>query len=83
MKNIVSFLLLTIIFLVGFSFSGNKKFTLTKKVAINLSKLPLKCIHKEFPNKPSHVMNGPFDILSPRKMHPAFYGCFDCHSSVG
>ena len=27
-------------------------------------------------------MNGPADVLSPEKAHPAFYGCYDWHSSV-
>ncbi len=85
MRNIVfSILLFFIVF--GFVFSKTDKtykdFKLTKEIAFNLSKLPLRCIKKEYPNKPSHVMNNKEDILSPRQMHPAFYGCFDWHSSV-
>ncbi len=62
--------------------SSGKDYKLTKDIALNFSKLPLKCIGKEYPNKPSHVMNGKEDILSPKQMHPSFYGCFDWHSSV-
>jgi hypothetical protein len=37
---------------------------------------------KEYPNKPAHVMTGAESKLSPRDLHPAFFGCFDWHSSV-
>jgi hypothetical protein len=44
--------------------------------------MALNCIEKEYPNKPSHVMNNEDEVLSPQALHPAFYGCFDWHSSV-
>ena len=44
--------------------------------------LALKNLDIEFPNKPSNVMDGPESVRSPKAMHPAFYGCFDWHSSV-
>jgi hypothetical protein len=44
--------------------------------------LALSCIHREYPNKISHVMNSDADAGTPRQLHPAFYGCFDWHSSV-
>jgi hypothetical protein len=34
------------------------------------------------PNKPGEVLRGPDDLMSPRAMHPAFYSCYDWHSSV-
>ena len=37
---------------------------------------------KEYPNKPEHVVAGPADVKSPKALHPAFYGCYDWHSSV-
>ena len=46
------------------------------------AELALKNIDIEYPNKPSNVMAGPESVLSPKAMHPAFYGCFDWHSSV-
>lgn len=46
------------------------------------AKLAMKGIEQEYPNKPSNVMRGANDVLSPQEMHPVFYGCFDWHSSV-
>lgn len=46
------------------------------------ARLALDGIFREFPNKPSNVISGPDRVLSPKAMHPAFYGCFDWHSSV-
>jgi hypothetical protein len=44
--------------------------------------LALSCIHKEYPNKISHYMNSGADVGAPSELTPAFYGCFDWHSSV-
>jgi hypothetical protein len=44
--------------------------------------LALACVQKEYPNKISHVLNSPDDVKSPRELTPAFYGCYDWHSSV-
>lgn len=44
--------------------------------------LALECIHREYPNKIAHVMNEPGDARRPSELYPAFYGCFDWHSSV-
>lgn len=58
-------------------------FELTLKGASHLANLPLKCIGKEFPNKTNHTSNKDSDhVLLPKQLHPAFYGCFDWHSSV-
>ena len=46
------------------------------------ARLALSCIHKEYPNKVSHVMTSDADARAPRELTPAFYGCFDWHSSV-
>ncbi len=59
-----------------------ESFQLNREVAYDLSNLALECIKKEYPYKPGHVINNPKDIHIPRKMHPAFYGCFDWHSAV-
>lgn|GEM_PF-74952 len=56
--------------------------SLTREEASHFAKLALKCVTKEFPNKPDHVINDGADVRSPRVMHPAFYGCFDWHSTV-
>ena len=44
--------------------------------------LALDCVHREYPNKISHVLNSDQDAKTPRELFPAFYGCFDWHSSV-
>ncbi|MEW9797287.1 DUF2891 domain-containing protein [Alteromonas sp. CYL-A6] len=46
------------------------------------SKLALECIHKEYSNKIAHYMISDDDVKPPRELYPAFYGCFDWHSSV-
>lgn len=44
--------------------------------------LVLKGIDTEFPNKLSLVYSNEDQIKSPREHFPAFYGCYDWHSSV-
>ncbi|MEO1476503.1 MAG: DUF2891 domain-containing protein [Pseudomonadota bacterium] len=44
--------------------------------------LALDCVHREYPNKISHVMQSSADVKAPSELTPAFYGCFDWHSSV-
>lgn len=56
--------------------------TLTIKQAERLSSLPLKCLQQEYPNKLGQVLNNDDEVKSPKHLHPAFYGCFDWHSSV-
>ena len=46
------------------------------------ARLALKGLNKEYPNKPEHVMGGPSDVVGPKALHPAFFGCYDWHSSV-
>src|SRR5262249_20663989 len=55
---------------------------MTREQASAFARLALKGIGREFPNKPEHVLNSAADAKSPRALHPAFYGCFDWHSSV-
>src|SRR5438874_1844850 len=50
--------------------------------AERFARLALACVEKEYPNKISHVLNGDADVAPPRKLTPAFYGCYDWHSSV-
>ena len=52
------------------------------KAAERFAKLALACAHKEYPNKISHVLNSDADVAPPRKLTPAFCGCYDWHSSV-
>lgn len=55
---------------------------LTEQQVVLFAELALKNIDIEYPNKPSNVMAGPESVRSPKAMHPAFYGCFDWHSSI-
>jgi Protein of unknown function (DUF2891) len=52
------------------------------KTAERFAKLALACVHKEYPNKIAHVLNSDADVAPPRKLTPAFCGCYDWHSSV-
>jgi hypothetical protein len=52
------------------------------KTADRFARLALACVHKEYPNKISHVLNSDGDVAPPRKLTPAFCGCYDWHSSV-
>lgn len=57
--------------------------TLTDEIAFQLSEKPVHCINQEYPNKTAHVINNEIDVkLTPKELHPTFYGCFDWHSSV-
>jgi hypothetical protein len=51
-------------------------------VAIRFADLALECVHKEYPNKIAHTLSSDDDVMPPRDLAPAFYGCFDWHSSV-
>jgi hypothetical protein len=56
--------------------------TLDVMTADRLANLALACVHREYPSKIGHVLNSDKDVLAPRDLTPAFYGCFDWHSSV-
>jgi len=62
------------------SASGASEFD--AKAADRFARLALACVHKEYPNKISHVLNSDADVAPPRKLTPAFCGCYDWHSSV-
>ena len=55
---------------------------LEAKTAQRFADLALACVHKEYPNKISHVINSDADVQPPRTLTPAFCGCFDWHSAV-
>src|SRR6202163_717134 len=52
------------------------------KAAQRFATLALSCVHKEYQNKLGHSLNSDADVAPPRKLTPAFYGCYDWHSSV-
>jgi hypothetical protein len=51
-------------------------------LAARFARLALDCVHREYPNKIAHVMSSDADARPPRDLTPAFYGCYDWHSSV-
>lgn len=52
------------------------------EAAGRLADLALACVHREYPNKIAHVLDSDADVLPPRELTPAFFGCFDWHSAV-
>jgi hypothetical protein len=50
--------------------------------AARFADLALACVHREYPNKIAQVMQSDADAKPPRELTPAFYGCYDWHSSV-
>src|SRR4051794_11062789 len=52
------------------------------RAAERFANLALACVHKEYPNKIAHNLNSDADVAAPRALTPAFYGCYDWHSSV-
>lgn len=61
--------------------SGDR-FQLTIDGASFLSSLPLKCVEKEYPYKTGITFLDSSLVTSPKNYHPAFFGCYDWHSSV-
>ncbi|MBN2349032.1 MAG: DUF2891 domain-containing protein [Bacteroidales bacterium] len=61
---------------------GQQAALISGEEIIQLAQPALNCIQKEYPNKPGNVLGSDLDVLPPREKHPAFYGCFDWHSSV-
>src|SRR5437870_6623002 len=78
MKSFLSILILA----PGIAFATDETSTFDAKAAERFAKLALACVDKEYPNKISHVLNSNADVAPPRKLTPAFCGCYDWHSSV-
>jgi hypothetical protein len=53
-----------------------------QKKADYLYRFAFECIEQEYPNKLGQVLGDATYLKTPRQLHPAFYGCFDWHSSV-
>lgn len=53
-----------------------------EKKAEYLYHFAFECIDQEYPNKLGQVLGDESYLAPPRVLHPAFYGCFDWHSSV-
>ncbi len=59
-----------------------QKIKFSKKAVNQLLELPLYCVETEYPNKLSQTIGDETYLKTPKELHPAFYGCFDWHSSV-
>ena len=60
----------------------NGQLKMTPKGASHFAGLALSCLQKEYPNKLNQVLTDKSQLQEPTELHPAFYGCFDWHSSV-
>ncbi len=52
------------------------------EIATRLATLALGHVTREYPNHLAHLLHGPEDALTPRALHPVFYGSLDWHSCV-
>ncbi|SHF87645.1 Protein of unknown function [Salegentibacter echinorum] len=59
-----------------------EKIVFTLSEANKLAEMPLSCLNTEYPNKLNQVLENEKALGEPSELHPAFYGCFDWHSSV-
>jgi hypothetical protein len=82
LARLIAFLFLIGAFQVQTHARTLEQLTLTQSQASHFASLALKCIQKQYPNKPDHTINDKDDVRSPREMHPSFYGCLDWHSTV-
>lgn len=74
----MKYLVPALLFSIGTAFAQQ----LTPERANGLARLPLKCLQQEYPNKLSQLLADASELGCPKTLHPAFYGCFDWHSSV-
>jgi hypothetical protein len=61
---------------------GEEEVEFNLEEANRLAELPLGCIETEYPNKLGQTLENEEALGTPKELHPAFYGCFDWHSSV-
>jgi len=55
---------------------------LDQAAAGRFANLALTCLHQEYPNHMSLMLNSEADAKPPHLHYPAFYGCLDWHSDV-
>lgn len=55
---------------------------LTLPIASRFAQAALGHVAREYPHKLDHVMEDDTDVLSPRTLHPCFFGSYDWHSCV-
>ncbi|MEM8983921.1 MAG: DUF2891 domain-containing protein [Pseudomonadota bacterium] len=46
------------------------------------TRLAIECIPQEYPNKLNQLLGSATHLQAPQALHPAFFGCYDWHSSV-
>ncbi|WP_343846708.1 DUF2891 domain-containing protein [Bowmanella denitrificans] len=77
---------LTYLLFLGCGLMGQTVQANTPKLTLNeanrLAAMPLHCMQVEYPNKLNQVLADATYLQGPKALHPAFYGCFDWHSSV-
>lgn len=78
----MKFILSAILVLLTMSAAAQNTSEFDINAAQRFANLALACVHKEYPNHISHTLNSDADVAPPRKLTPAFYGCYDWHSSV-
>lgn len=85
-KIVIIFSFLSLYFVAGaqemYVVNNNNRPQLTQAGAAHLASLAFHCIQTEYPNKLGHVILDSTQVRTPTDLHPAFYGCFDWHSSV-
>jgi hypothetical protein len=74
--------LITLTILFSTLFLNSQELNLDLKKAEYLYHFAYDCIDQEYPNKLGQVLGNDSYLAPPRELHPAFYGCFDWHSSV-
>jgi len=72
---------LAIALLLGSGLTANAQ-PLNQGTGQRFASLALDCVHREYPNKISHVLSDDADVRPPRELTPAFFGCYDWHSAV-
>ncbi len=55
---------------------------LTFDHAVSFAQVALVNVTREYPRKLDQMLDAPHGDLTPRKVHPAFYGSYDWHSAV-
>lgn len=55
---------------------------MTEEQGCAFAAVALANVRREYPRHASHLLTRPGEELDPRKLHPAFYGSYDWHSSV-
>jgi hypothetical protein len=55
---------------------------LTASLAAAFARVALANVVREYPRHVGHLLTRPHEKLSPRRLHPVFYGSYDWHSAV-